>query len=68
MTAALRWVTHKPSEPGYYWMKREGEPSRIVEIRDHKRSGLYIVQTGKILVNLLEEVWVWYGPLQEPPS
>ena len=29
----LKWITDKPTKPGFYWMKVEGMRSRVIEIK-----------------------------------
>jgi hypothetical protein len=61
---ALTWTTDKPSAAGFYWNQGPGGRKRIFEVRDEGR-GLFIVQTGKPLVDVGTE-YLWAGPISEP--
>ena len=61
----MRWSSGKPSIPGFYWNRGPGGRKRTFELRDEGR-GLYIVQTGKALLDVGESEYEWAGPIKEP--
>lgn len=62
-----------PSVPGFYWMKQEGCPARIVEI-ELKKSQLLIWYTGlttsdsMAVLNSDDPDISWAGPIAPPIS
>ena len=68
MALLLRWTRDKPTAPGFYWMKGEGTRSRVVEIQDGGRYGLYVVHIGRALDDLPSDGFAWAGPMEEPPA
>ena len=64
-TSAMKWTTDKPTRPGFYWNQGEGTKQSIFEVRDDGH-GLYIVQTGKALIDVQEDEYRWAGPILEP--
>ena len=66
MTSPSTWTTAKPGKRGWYWMKVEGQRSRIVEVADDPPHGLYLLQTGTPLADIPEHDRTWAGPIEEP--
>ena len=66
MTSPSGWTTAKPVKQGWYWMKVEGQRSRIVEVADDPPHGLYLLQTGTPLADISEHDRTWAGPIEEP--
>jgi hypothetical protein len=61
---AGRWTTDTPTAPGWYWNRGAGGRTRIFELRDEGH-GLFIVQTGKPLVDVEPGHYEWAGPLAQ---
>lgn len=62
----MKWTYIKPTIAGFYWIQRSGR-KRVVELRDDG-FGLFIVQTGKLMVDVQEDEYAWAGPIPEPET
>ena len=62
----MKWTNTKPTAAGWYWCHGNGR-KRVVELRDDGY-GLYIVQTGKLMVEVEDDEYAWAGPIPEPEA
>jgi hypothetical protein len=59
----MNWMTEKPKETGWYWLKTIGQAATIV----FHRQGLINWPDGSdSKIVSLPGHWEWYGPLDQP--
>ena len=66
----MEWTKERPTEPGWYWMRRPGEDLQVVEVRQFN-GGLKIMNheqpyLSKDLNDPRLEQAEWAGPLKVP--
>ena len=66
----MKWTKEKPKEDGYYWLKREGKNTTIVDIYDVPNDPTLAFFGSDMCISMeeLEELKSseWYGPLKPP--
>ncbi len=62
----MTWTTHNPTSTRLLLDERGRDAKPGVEIKQDEHHGLYIVQSGRALGDMLEHDRVWAGPLEEP--
>lgn len=62
--AGQRWTRNKPTEPGSYWLRREGYDPEVLTLYYRSWNRLTVnCQGDDDLANYDGE---WYGPIQPP--
>ena len=66
---ALQWTLTPPSEPGWYWIEGEDDPSEVFPMAD--REELFVCRQDergdKVFCVVADVQLKWSGPLRPPP-
>ena len=74
--ATMNWTTEKPTQPGFYWMKRDHDDTPdIFELDDNcdiaypcgSEVPLWMNEPPSQMRDMLSGNELWYGPLEPPP-
>ncbi len=60
----MEWTTTRPTEPGAYWLRRDGYETEVLVLVHGSHNNLEVNCQGD--ENLRHYKGEWYGPLEVP--
>jgi len=50
----MKWTKEYPKTPGFYWLKRESESNRVVEVYSTEDNSLFVVLTPTAHIHIYD--------------